>query len=131
LPDLADAPAQVFITGGYNVALVLSHPLTQAVIGVCALVGAWDALYTRILNARRHNQQQKNTQSVSAVLQRDTCRLSQIDASILYHRYQMHPQLTQQLQITSGQKLPWLYSGTCRNSHKAAAANLWQQISQA
>lgn len=46
---LPNAAAQVLIACCHNIALVLAHPLTQAVISIRALVGASDALNTRVL----------------------------------------------------------------------------------
>jgi hypothetical protein len=46
---LPDTPPQVLITCRHNVALVLPHALAQAVISICALVRAGDALNSRIL----------------------------------------------------------------------------------
>lgn len=44
--DLSDAPPQVAITCGHQVAPVLLHPLTNTVICVGALVGAWQPFYS-------------------------------------------------------------------------------------
>lgn len=53
---LADAAAQVLITRCHDVALVLAHPLTQAVISICTLVCAGDALNPWILQDSRQQQ---------------------------------------------------------------------------
>lgn len=47
---LANAAPEVLITGGHNVALVLAHPLTQAVISIRAAVCACNALDTGVLH---------------------------------------------------------------------------------
>lgn len=52
LPHLANAAAQVLVACSHDVALVLAHALTQAVISIRALVGAGDALHTRVLQDR-------------------------------------------------------------------------------
>lgn len=51
LAHLADAAPEVLITGGYDVALVLAHPLTQAVISIRAAVCACDALNAGVLHS--------------------------------------------------------------------------------
>lgn len=52
VPHLANAAAQVLVACGHDVALVLAHALTQAVISIRALVGAGNALHTRVLQDR-------------------------------------------------------------------------------
>ena len=47
---LSDAPPQVAVAGGHNIALVLPDTLTNAVISVGALVGAWQPINPRILH---------------------------------------------------------------------------------
>ena len=42
--NFADATAEIFIASGDDVALVLSHSLRDAVVGVRALVHAWKTL---------------------------------------------------------------------------------------
>jgi hypothetical protein len=46
---LPDAPTEVPITCSHDVALVLAHPVTDAVIRIGALVGARDAFNAGVL----------------------------------------------------------------------------------
>jgi len=62
---LADASAQVLVARGHDVALVLAHPITQAVVSVRALVRARNALNAGVLWQHSNS---KQTVAVRAAL---------------------------------------------------------------
>ena len=66
-PHLAYSPAQIPIARRNDVALVLLHALTQAVVCICALVHAGDALTAGVLQGEGGSEQETVLQAGKAL----------------------------------------------------------------